>query len=476
VNLSGLKDIQAALLRGDYSMTEIVQHYLQNIEKSKSHNIFIEVFADEALEQAKSLDERIKIQSSDLGSLFGAVISIKDNICYKGHRVSAGSRMLENYESPYTATVVDRLIKSDAIIIGRTNCDEFSMGSTNESSYYGPTLNANDKSKIPGGSTGGGAVSVKLNTCLAALGSDTGGSIRQPAAFNGVVGYKPSYGFVSRWGLIAYGSSFDQIGTITESVDDIIPLISTIAGPDEYDSTLVPHPPIINKLDDLDLSKAKVAYISNMASHPKLSEAVTNSFRQTIEKLKAEGSEVEAVDFNLTDLLVPAYYILTAAEASSNLSRFDGVRYGYRSDKVFEDYRDMMQTNRTEGFGFEVKKRIMLGTYVLSEGYYDAYFKKAQQVRTMITNQINTILDKYDFILMPTTTDVAWSLGESVKDPVEMYLSDIFTVLANITGMPAVTLPADRNGVELPLGIQLLGKHSSDRTLLAFAKKITTLA
>lgn len=473
---NSLAELQTALRNRTFTLETLVLHYLSNIERTLEHNAYVEVFRKEALEKAKALDVQIENDNQNLGSLFGMVVSIKDNLCYKGHEVTASSKMLSGFNSPYSATVVERLENADAIIIGRTNCDEFSMGSTNESSHYGPTLNAKDKSLIPGGSTGGGAVAVALNTCLVSVGSDTGGSIRQPAAFNGVIGYKPSYGLVSRWGLIAYGSSFDQVGTLSHCVEDAAKTLSVISGPDEYDSTLIPEAPANFNVLKSEVKRMKVGYIENMFNHPKIKDEVKESSRAFIQNLKNLDIDLSPVDFSFIDLLVPTYYVLTAAEASSNLSRFDGVRFGHRSTKPTDDYRQMISNSRTEGFGFEVKKRIMLGAYVLSEGYYDAYFKKAQQIRRMIKEEIDSIFNKYDIIFLPTTTSVAWKIGESNKDPVEMYLSDVFTVLANLCGIPSISIPISNKHGDLPLGIQLIARQSADKTLLAFAKEIINLA
>lgn len=471
-----LEQIQSYLLDGQLSVEELVLNYLANIESHLDFNAYVEVFKDEAITQAKALDKRIKEDKGALGSLFGMVVSIKDNLCYKEHEVTASSKMLTAYVSPYSSTVVERLLDADAIIIGRTNCDEFSMGSTNETSVYGPTFNSKDKALVPGGSSGGAAVALAKDTCLVAIGSDTGGSIRQPAAFNGVIGYKPSYGLVSRWGLIAYGSSFDQVGTLSHCVQDSAKVLSVISGPDDYDSTLVPDaPPNFNTLK-LDLKKLKVGFVENMFNHEKLKDQVKLSSNSFLQNLENHDVDIEALHFSFTDLLVPTYYVLCTAEASSNLSRFDGIRFGHRSTVETEDYREMIRQSRTEGFGFEVKKRIMLGTYVLSEGYYDAYFKKAQQVRNMIKDEMETAFEKYDFIIMPTTTDVAWSLGEAKNDPLEMYLSDVFTVLANLCGLPAISLPIENKKGHLPLGIQLISRHNKDKSLLAFAKEIINLA
>ncbi|NNL93428.1 MAG: Asp-tRNA(Asn)/Glu-tRNA(Gln) amidotransferase subunit GatA [Saprospiraceae bacterium] len=465
-----LSKIQSDLNHNETTILELVETYLSNINKHETNNAFVEVFAEEAKQRAEHLDGKFKNNPDAMGPLFGAVISIKDNLCYENHQVSAGSKMLANFTSPYSATVVQRLIDADAIIIGRTNCDEFSMGSTSETSFYGPVKNAVNVEHVAGGSSGGAAVSIKLNQCLAAIGSDTGGSIRQPASFNGVLGFKPTYGIVSRWGLIAYGSSLDAIGVLSHDVSTISDIINVISGQDQYDSTMLQEPVPQLKLEQFDLSHFKIATLTELVQHQKLDSSVKNSFDLFI---KNEGLNVEEISFPLTEYLVPAYYILCCAEASSNLSRFDGIRYGHKSSEDVENFNQQIKNSRTEGFGLEVKKRIILGNYVLSEGYYDAYFKKAQQVRSLIKTFIDDLFDKYDFIILPTTTSEAWLLGESTKDPIEMYLADMYTVLANLCGIPAINIPLTNKNSILPLGIQILAKSGNDGRILSFVSNLS---
>lgn len=456
--------VQESLLNGAVSCVDIVNHFLSEIEKEKVLNAFLEVFSEEAMERAKYLDSK----KSNKGKLFGMVIALKDNICYKDHRVSASSKILENYISIYSSTVVERLLSEDAIIIGRTNCDEFAMGSSNENSAFGNVLNAQDHSRVPGGSSGGSAVAVQAGLCMASLGSDTGGSIRQPAAFCGVIGYKPTYGTVSRYGLIAYASSFDQIGPFTNSIDDARKILDVISGADAFDATMLQTamsfaPKPVNK-------KPKFAYFKDTIYNDALEPAVREQTIQLLEDLKASGCEVEAVEFPYLDYLIPAYYVLSTAEASSNLARFDGVHYGYRSPNA-KDMEEVYTKSRSEGFGKEVQNRIMLGTFVLSSGYYDAYYGKAQKLRRLLTNTVNDIFSKYDYIISPTSPTTAFNFDAKGDDPVAMYLADIFTVLSNLTAVPSISLPlftSKENG--MPIGIQLMSKKSSDAQLLDFAE------
>ena len=465
---SSLNEIKSELQGGNVTVAELVKNYLSQIELNAHLNAFNEVFADEALNRAAEVDQRIK--QGTAGKLAGMVIGIKDNICYKGHKVSASSKILENFTSIYSSTIVERLLAEDAIIIGRCNCDEFAMGATNESSYYGPVKNHADNTRVSGGSSGGSAVAVQANMCHAAIGTDTGGSVRQPAAFCGLVGLKPTYGRVSRHGIIAYASSFDQVGPITRSVDDAALLLEVMAGADEYDSTLS-QIPVENYNANLQAStgKKKIAYLQEALTSPGVDEDIKKALSANIEKLRAEGHTVDAITFEHLDYLVPAYYILVTAEASSNLARYDGVHYGYRSAQA-TDLTSSYKRSRSEGFGIEVKRRIMLGTFVLSAGYYDAYYAKAQKVRRLIREKTESILNEYDFILVPSSPEPASAIGKVEKDPVVGYLADIFTVQASLAGVPAISLPAGNNAKGLPLGLQLLTKHFGEQELLNFSK------
>ena len=462
-----LSAIQQDLAEGRVQLQELVESYLRRIGENRDLNAFIEVFDNEARRQAEHIAS--KLRSGTAGKLAGLVIGIKDNICYAGHRVTAGSKILSGYTSVYSATVVQRLLSEDAIIIGRLNCDEFGMGSSNENSYFGPVRNHADRSRVSGGSSGGSAVSVQANLCHAALGTDTGGSVRQPAAFCGVVGFKPGYGRISRYGVIAYASSFDQVGTLTRSVDDAEVLLGVLAGPDGRDSTMarVPLPGTANE----DRQKTRRAILSGTAGSAAVDPQVRAAFVDAAARLKAGGHGTEEVEFEYLDYLVPAYYVLTMAEASSNLSRYDGVHYGYRSSAA-ETLESTYKLSRAEGFGKEVKRRILTGTFVLSSGYYDAYYARAQKVRRLIRDKALEILETYDMILLPSSPELPYPIGQEEKDPVVKYLADIYTVLASLAGLPAISLPVAVSGEGLPIGIQLVGRPFGEAELLSFSKSI----
>ena len=464
------KETQTALAAGNTSCKILVKQYLNRIAAHQHLNIFLEVFEADALKQAAEIDEKLK--AGNAGKLAGMVVAIKDNICYKNHAVSASSKILDGFVSPYSATVIERLLKADAIIIGRCNCDEFAMGGSNENSAYGNVLNPIDITRVPGGSSGGSAAAVAANLCLAALGTDTGGSIRQPAAFCGVIGLKPTYGRVSRYGIVAYASSFDQVGPITRTVEDSALLLEVIAGADEFDSTISSKPvAAYTAAINAPAKKYKIAYLDDCINNKGLDPEIKTSIQSFINELKSDNHTVEPVAFPLLDYVVPAYYVLTTAEASSNLSRYDGMRFGYRS-KAAQGIDDTYKKSRTEGFGLEVKRRIMLGTFVLSAGYYDAYYAKAQKVRRLILDKTKEILSSYDFILLPTTPGIAFKIGEKNADPIKMYLEDIFTVHANLTGMPAISLPIGKHSNGMPFGLQLIANKFEEQELLAFSQQV----
>lgn len=462
-----IRQLQSDLSQGNTTCVKTVHTFLKRIEDAKHLNAYLEVFGEEAIERAAALDKK-RNDGQPLGKLHGVVVAIKDNICFKNHRVSAGSAILENFTSVYNATVVDRLLAEDAIIIGRTNCDEFAMGSSNENSAYGKVLNALDNERVPGGSSGGSAVAVQAGLCHVSLGSDTGGSIRQPASFCGIVGLKPTYGRVSRYGLIAYASSFDQIGPFSHHVQDAALVMEVIAGKDKHDATSSSAPVEKYNAEWEQNRKAKIAVFPSTLKSEGLHQDVRNAIQNTIEKLMEEGHIVEETEFDLLDYLIPAYYVLTTAEASSNLARFDGVHYGFRA-KDANEMDAVYKRSRTEGFGKEVKNRIMLGTFVLSAGYYDAYYSRAQKVRRMLAQKMDAILKEYDFILMPTSPTTAFKFGEKTSNPVEMYLADIYTVLANLAGIPGISLPMAKDNRQLPIGIQLLTGKFKEKDLLSFS-------
>lgn len=461
-------DIQTDLQSGSVSCVELVEYYLQNIQEKSHLNAFNEVWADEARKKAILIDAKIK--SGQAGSLAGIVIALKDNMAYKDHKVSASSKILEGFESLYTATAVERLEKEDAIFIGRTNCDEFAMGASNENSAFGSVKNPHDETKVPGGSSGGSAVAVAADMCHCSLGSDTGGSIRQPAAFNGIYGLKPTYGRISRWGLLAYASSFDQIGPFAKSIEDVALLTSIMSGKDEHDATLLQEPPIDNWSYE-GKQKQTFAVMNQAVNHEGLDPEVKDSFTHLLEKLESQGHSITYFDFPLLDQMVPTYYVLTTAEASSNLSRYSGMMYGYRSNNA-TDLESTYIKSRTEGFGPEVKRRIMLGTFVLSSDQYDAYYEKALKVRRIIQDQTDQVLDNADAILLPTTSSPAFGLGEKSKDPVSMYLADLFTVQANLAGNPAISIPVSKTEEGLPLGVQLMTSRGSENDLYSLSRLI----
>lgn len=468
-SFSTINQLQADLKAGKISAKSLVEQAISDIANKKQLNAFLEVFEKSASEQAIAIDEKIKAGTA--GKLAGVIVGLKDNICYKGHKVSASSKILEGFESLYSATVVEKLLKQDAIIIGRLNCDEFAMGSSNENSAYGNVLNPLNEKCVPGGSSGGAAAAVAADLCHVTLGSDTGGSIRQPASFTGTVGIKPTYGRVSRYGLIAYASSFDQIGPITKTVEDMALVLQVISGQDPHDNTSSSHP-VENFTKELQADKKyKIAYLKECIDSEGIDPEVKASVLKQIETLKAAGHEVKEVSFPYLEYLVPTYYVLTTAEASSNLSRFSGIHYGHRSS-VATDLESTYKKSRSEGFGKEVKRRIMLGTFVLSAGYYDAYYSKAQKVRRVIQDKTKEIFKDFDFILTPSTPGTAFEFGKNSEDPIKMYLEDIFTVQAPIAGIPAISVPCGIHSNGLPMGLQLMANYFEEAKLLNLASKI----
>ena len=455
---------------GNTSCIDLVNAFFLNIQEKNDLNAFIEVFEESAVKQAIEVDK--KIAAGSAGKLAGMVISLKDLLCFKDHKVTGGSHILNDFTSLYSATVVEKLLKEDAIIIGRTNCDEFGMGSSNENSFYGPVKNAANVAMVPGGSSGGAAVSVQAEGCHVAIGTDTGGSVRQPAAFCGLYGLKPTYSRISRFGLLSYASSFDTIGVLSKTLEDNALVFQILAGHDEKDSTSSSLP--VNEVDFKPTkNKYKIAYFDSA-----LNEGVDKSIRDTLQKnidnLRAEGNTVEEIRFPLAEYILPVYYILTTAEASSNLERYDGVRYGYR-DKNVTDLENLYKLSRSHGFGDEVKRRIFLGTFVLSANYYDAYYIKAQKARRLIRDTTRSIFKEYDFILGPVSSTNAFPLESKSEDPLAMYLSDLYTVQASVAGIPAISLPQgnDKNG--LPIGIQVMADDFKEAELYAFSNYLQKL-
>lgn len=463
---TSLTAIQEKLFAGELSMAGLVDSYLQRIEQARDFNIFLEVFEKGARDRAQEIAH--KISSNQAGKLAGMVFAIKDNLCYAGHRVSAASRILEGFESLYTSTAVERLLAEDAIVIGRTNCDEFAMGGSNENSAFGPVKNPVDPRYVPGGSSGGSAAAVASGCCLAALGSDTGGSIRQPASYTGVVGLKPTYGRVSRHGLIAFASSFDQIGPLATNVADAAILLEVMAGGDPMDATCS-----VEKVPELSQFSSpgpkRIAYLKDCLENDAIDPDVRRQTEDLIETLKGQGHTVEPVSLEGLDHLVPTYYILTTAEASANLARFDGIHYGYRSGDA-HDIESTYKKSRSEGFGTEVKRRIMLGTFVLSAGYYDSYYGKALKVRRVLANKTKVIFENHDLLLSPTTPSTAFQFGKKSENPIEMYLQDIFTVHANLVGCPSISIPLFQHSkTGLPFGLQVTAPSFQEKELLDFA-------
>ena len=478
---TSIKDYHAALVAERTTCTQAVKYYLDQIAAQENLNAYLEIFSEEALSLAASLDAQ-RNQGKSLGKLHGVVIGIKDVLSYKGHKLSAASKILENYTAVYTATAIQKLLDEGAIIIGRQNCDEFAMGSSNENSAYGPVKNAIDHTKVPGGSSGGSAVSVQAGLSMISIGSDTGGSVRQPADFCGVVGLKPSYGRISRYGLIAYASSFDQIGIFSKTIEDAALILEVMSGADEFDSTVSSKPvPAYSKLlerkeiESQEIEKTtspkKIAYFKETLFHPGLDAEIKTQIENYLKQLEAKGYIVEAIDFSLLSYLVPTYYVLTTAEASSNLSRYDGIKFGHRTKESIADLNDLYKKSRTEGFGEEVQRRILLGSFVLSAGYFDAYFTKAQQVRQKLVDLTNTVFSTYDFLLSPTVPTTAFTLGEKNHTATEMFLADIYTVYANLVGIPAISIPLFTHSNGMPFGLQVMSASFNEVGLLSFSKE-----
>ena len=468
-----IKRAHELLEKKEVSSIELTRGFLKNIkEKDNDIHAFLSLTEEEAMEQAKKVDDRIS-KGEPVEMLAGIPAAIKDNILIRGGKTTAASKILENYIAPYDATVIKKLKEEEAVFIGKTNLDEFAMGSSTENSGFGPTKNPVDPTRVPGGSSGGSAAAVKAGFCVYALGSDTGGSIRQPASFCGIVGFKPTYGAVSRHGLIAMASSLDQIGPITKNVEDAAIVFNAICGVDELDSTSVDRD-YEDFAKPLDIEELKIGVPREYFTHG-LDKEIEKNIKTVISKLEKEGAKIEEISLPYSDFALATYYIIMPAEASANLARYDGMKYGYsrirNQESGINNLIDVYLKTRQEGFGTEVRKRIMLGTYILSHGYYDAYYKRAQKVRQLIKAEFDHVFKSVDIVLTPTTPSTAFKFGEKTQDPLSMYLADIYTVSVNLIGAPAISLPSGEvNG--LPVGLQLIGKNFDDIKLLKIAKLI----
>ncbi len=464
---SNISDKREKIAQGNLSLSENVLEFLKKIEEEKELNAFNSVIE---FPQKRISEIEEKIKNGTAGKLAGAVISVKDIFSVENQPMTCSSKILRNFSPLYTATAIERMIKEDAIIIGKTNCDEFAMGSSNENSFFGSVKNTWDTERTPGGSSGGSAVSVAADLCDASIGSDTGGSVRQPAAFTGIYGLKPTYGRVSRYGLTAFASSFDTVGSLTKNVYDAALILEVIAGYDSKDSTSsnAEVPTFTNKLENF--TKSKVGVPQEYFGEG-LQTEIKNKISEVINFLEKNGNEIIEISLPHTEYSIATYYVLTTAEASANLSRYDGVRYGFRASNN-SSLDEMYTASRSEGFGNEVKRRIILGTYVLSTGYYDKYYDKAQRVRRLIKNDFDRAFEKVDLILAPTTPTTAFKLGEKISDPLQMYLSDVFTVSANLAGLPALNVPVGFDKNSLPIGMQIIGNLFGESKIFTLANFI----
>ena len=458
-------ELQEKIKNKELSVSEITKAYVDRInEKEKDVKAFVTTTCEEAISKAEDMEKRM--DNGELNSEFAGIpIGIKDNMCTKGVRTTCSSKMLENFIAPYDATVVEKLNDAGMISLGKLNMDEFAMGASTEYSYFKKTCNPWNLNRVPGGSSGGSAAAVAADLVPWALGSDTGGSIRQPASFCGVVGLKPTYGLVSRYGLVAFASSLDQIGPITKDVRDAAMLLNIIAGYDEKDTTSYDIPKKdYTKALKTDVKGLKIGIPKEYFGEG-INAEVKEKLEEAIETYKKLGAEVEEFSLDIAEYALATYYIIACAEASSNLGRFDGIRYGYRTEN-FSNLKELYRNSRSEGFGSEVKRRIILGTYVLSSGYYDAYYKKAQQVRTLVKKEFDKAFEKYDVLLTPTSPTVAFEIGTKSENPLEMYLADICTVSVNIAGLPGISVPCGVNGENMPIGMQLIGNKFEEEKIL----------
>ena len=466
------KELGDCLFNKEISVKEVLDYTYKTIEeKDKDINAFVSLCKEEAYERGSVIQEMI-YRGERLSPFMGVPIAIKDNMCTKGIKTTCCSKILENFVPNYNATAVEKVLDAGLIVVGKTNMDEFAMGSTNETSFYGPAKNPHDLEHVTGGSSGGSCAAVAAGEVKLALGSDTGGSIRQPSAYCGTVGFKPTYGTVSRYGLIAYASSLDQIGPIAGNVTDTALLLEIISGTDEKDSTSVKRDEYdFSSVLDMDVKGMRIGIPNDYISHG-LNDEIKEKINETAEKLKAAGAEVTNFDLGLLDYVVPAYYVIACAEASSNLERFDGVKYGFRADN-YEDLHTMYKRSRTKGFGKEVKSRIMLGSFVLSSGYYDAYYLKALKTKALIKKAFDDAFKNYDLILSPVAPSTAPKLGESLSDPIKMYLSDIYTVSVNLCSLPSISVPVGKSKEGLPIGVQFIGDCFGEKNCLRAASMMS---
>ena len=458
-------ELMDKLQKKEITITDITKAYVDRInEKEKDVEAFVTTLTDKAIAKAQEVEKKVK-EGEIISKFAGIPIGIKDNMCTKGERTTCSSKMLENFIAPYDATVIEKLNEEGIINLGKLNMDEFAMGAATEYSAFKKTKNPWNLNTVPGGSSGGSAAAVAADLVPWALGSDTGGSIRQPASFCGVVGLKPTYGLVSRYGLVAFASSLDQIGPITKDVKDAAMLLNLIAGHDERDTTSIDRPSIdYTECLKNDVKGLKIGVPKEFFGEG-INPEVKEKLQEAIEKYKELGAQIEECSLDIAQYSLAAYYIIGCAEASSNLGRFDGIRYGYRTQN-FENLKDIYKNSRSEGFGEEVKRRIILGTYVLSSGYYDAYYKKAQQVRTLVKQEFNKMFEKYDVLLTPTSPTVAFEIGTRSNNPLEMYLADICTVSVNVAGLPGISVPCGVDSKGMPIGMQLIGDKFQEETIL----------
>lgn len=470
--LSSFSYLQASLPKAPQHLTEVVQQCFTNISQQEELNAFVRTYPQEAFTKAAQIEQRLQDQKT--GKLAGLVVGLKDLLCYQDHPVQGGSKILEGFISQFSATAVQRLIDEDVVIVGHQNCDEFGMGSSNENSAFGPARNAIDPTRVPGGSSGGSAVAVQAHMCHVSLGTDTGGSVRQPAAFCGIIGLKPTYGRISRHGMVAYASSFDTIGILAQGIHDCAAVLEVIAGADNYDSTASKKsvPSYTNQLHFH--KKAKVAYLKETLAYEGLQPEIRSNTMEAMKALQQAGHQVEGIDFPLLEYALPTYYVLITAEASSNLARLDGVRYGYRAPHA-SNINELYTQTRSAGFGKEVQKRILLGNFVLGSSHYEACFIQAQKVRRLIKDKLQAILSTYDFIILPTTPHTAWEIGYKVHDPLAMYWADVYTTLASIAGLPAISIPNGQDNQNLPIGLQVIANSFEEASLLGFSAHLLQL-